>query len=992
MPHVYFAITRFTTLLLCMLLNSSSATEPQVFHSIDLTGNWCDTYKFDSTIRTRDAELADGQAKTFHQEINLSKGNYTICFEYDPFWDKADGYALKNQYESWLGFKINDIVKPLTFTRCDIAKSDHFAYRQEPWQATCDFKVEQNETFLSLSLSLHCRRPLRTRLKSISSLPTGINYLAVKPSDGGELLIAHGVPFLVRSMQWYHCGLDKNVDHGTIYPWDNGYTINCDNTPAKTVHFLGMIHNIDIANGSWYSPKGDHGYNHFVGDQAGEIIIQFADGSDATIPIIYGFNLWFGRPWDMIWHYNWYWDRHHSEWIGDLDKNLFSDIDAYRGIIRNSVAMVDGVRAPGSASSNTRFIFSVNLENKAVQSISVCGSDIYHDYPLISGITLETTNTTKKLVPLPSLAADASNIHPVSLVYIHQKKYEPALEALKHLLYTYVDEVPQLVRPEVPEGYFGPDYDFSGTQQAVRVATYLYYNGPGNASFIADSGMGCSSQVFPGYIIQYMEGAGFWFIRPLRFGSLTNWFKLYQEKSPGNFPGGNSAWTRGIGENLRECMAFGYDKYVNSYLDWLDNVMMTEANPPHWNRIAGNPNYCTYKKLVGEIEERGNRENDGHGICMWSRYMVWHWLGRPREWNKDRWKVTEAAVDWIQWQLDTDTIRPGIDKDVLYTESECAHNGYDFYSSYNCLHALKLSIRMAEQLGKNKTSKKWKNLYDQLQQGILNNLVDDSDFGPIWHTEPKCDWQDHAHKLAHIQLATEGFTYTPLEDYTTGKDAEYLRIDLNTYRFLMKDKNYNCLRMYGYGQGMMTQSALLLDQMADAEKFTRMMVDHCYLGRLGRWAAPEGIILHRSGQYYLPVNGYMGQDAHIADSTKAMRITLGVDDNDPDHLRLVPRYPSSWDHMEIEDYPVLTGNKRQKLNYQYQRNKNLQSFGYQLEHPIERISIRLGPIKETNVMVFHDGKTISGEPITSGDSQWIWIRNLTGQKGRIEIIEVDDSH
>jgi len=956
-------------------------------NKIDITGNWHDTPEHESAIKTRDPYLAEHETKTFEQKLNLPAGRYSLQFEYDPFWDTADGRALGMKYELFQGLKINDKLCPLTFTKVTNTEPSFSDYRKEPYQASCDFEVTSSNPVTCLNLTLGNLRPLRTWLICPAALPAASNYRAVTPTDGGETLVAHGLPFLVRKMQWYHCGLGQNLDHGTIKPWADGYTLDCGGATVKTAHFIGMTHNIDIGNGSWYSPKGDHGYAHFVGDQAGHITIDYADGMQSEIPIIFGFNLWFSRPWDMIWHYNWYWDRHQTAWIGDLDKNLFSGIEAYRGIIRNSVAMTDGVRAMGSASSNTRFIFSVDLENRPVKSIRVIGAKELHDYPLISGVTLETTASADTLTPLPAIAAESPNIYPVSLTDIKEKKYGPQIEALKHLLYTYIEDVPRLTRPEVPEGYFGPEYDFRGTQQAIRAATYLYYNGPGSASFIADSGMGCGSQVFSGYIMQYMDGAGFWFIKPVAFGSLTQWFKLYREKSPGDFPGQNNAWSRGIGELLRESMAFGYDKYVNTYIDWLDHALMTEANPPHWNRVVGST-HVTYTTKVGDIEERGNRENDGHGICMWGRYMIWHWLGRPQEWNEKRWPATQAAADWIQWQLDTDTLRPGVRKDILYTESECAHNAYDFYSSYNCLYGLKLSIRMAQQLGHADKIEQWTNLYNRMQQGILDHLVDQSDFGPIWHTEANCDWQDHAHKLAHIQLATEGDTYTPLQDYQTGKDAEYLKIDMNTYRYLMKDKNYNCLRMYGYGQGMMIQSALLMDQMADAEQFINMMVDHCYLPRFGGWASPEGIILHRSGKYYLPVNGYMGQDSHIADSTKAVRLMLGVDDNNSNHLRLVPRFPVAWDYIQITNYPVLIGQNRHRISYTYQRSDQRQDFTFSFDEPVNKVSVRLGPIPEGKVIsqVLFSEQPTAFKELQSGDSRWVWVTDMKGKQGKVELL------
>src|SRR5207244_5046601 len=169
-----------------------------------------------------------------------------------------------------------------------------------------------------------------------------------------------------------------------------------------------------------------------------------------------------------------------------------------------------------------------------------------------------------------------------------------------------------------------------------------------------------------------------------------------------------------------------------------------------------------------------------------------------------------------------------------------------------------LSIRLAEQIGRSDAVRRWKTLHARLRQGILDNLVDQSAAGPVWHTEPDCEWQDHAHKLVHIHLATEGDSFAPLQDYAAGDEIDrmYLQISRNSYRFLMKDRNYDCLRMFGYGQGMMTQAALLLDEMSDAEQFINMMMTYYYLPRLGGWAAPEGIIVHRTGKYYLPVHGY----------------------------------------------------------------------------------------------------------------------------------------
>ena len=115
----------------------------------------------------------------------------------------------------------------------------------------------------------------------------------------------HGLPFRV-STERRKESLPINKD------------LPCHGARIKTAHFLGMIHSIDIGNGSWYSPKGDHSRSHFVGDKAGSIEIKWSDGETTSVPIIFGFNLWWSRPWDMIWH-----NEQFGQRAGHLDRHLF---------------------------------------------------------------------------------------------------------------------------------------------------------------------------------------------------------------------------------------------------------------------------------------------------------------------------------------------------------------------------------------------------------------------------------------------------------------------------------------------------------------------------------------------------------------------------------------------------------------------------------------------------------------------------------------------
>ena len=1004
------------TLLAALLLASSAVLHAQAASSnaaatgrtvcVDITGNWLEKgAERLAHVQTAEPPLKPSEPAAFFQELAGVTRDYVLEFDYIPAWDidpGTPGHAIGNQFEKFDGITMNGLpVVPVGWMK----KSG------KPPGYTLSLKLKAPaDGRVRLGFTWRDTRPPITRITLPNPVSQRSCFQALAPvpsaqpvASPGELLVAHGIPFLsagisydrqewMKGFNYWHpdaSGVKTTEKACPILPWDGKTALNAGDVETDVIHFLGMIHFLDWGNGSWGSPKGDFSYNHFVGDKAGDLLLAWTDGSTTEIPLIFGFNLWYSRPWDMCWHFNpglsWKTENFDGRLLGGKPGNL--------EMVSDALALVDGIRPRGALSSNGRFIFSVDCGGRKLRSVALRNVPELKFGPLVSAVTIETKTPSAKLRTLPSLSTAPLNVKTVTLADITEGRYQQGMRNIMRLFYTFVDELPKLDRPQVPKNYFGPAYDFRGSANAIYAANYLYVNGPGNAAFIADRGMGCGSPVFRGQLVGfYCDASGMWYSKPSHFKSLENWFKVYLDTEPGKLPGHGNAWSRGVGENLREAMALGYDKFAGTYVDWMDEALMRNAVPPHWTRIIGNnpyPQFVGRTRKVGGVTEDGNRENDGHGICMWGRYMVWHWGGRSQAWNKQRWSATKAAVDWIQWQLDTDTLFPGKRKDVLFTESECVHGGYEIYSSYNCLHGLKLSIRLAEQLGKKNEVEKWTALWKRLRQGLLDNLVDQDEFGPIWHTDEHCNWQDHAHKLAHIQLAPDGVTYTPLEDYTKldATEQKYLEISRNSYRYLMKAKNYNCLRMYGYGQGMMTQSALLLDEMADASQFLDMLLRYSYLPNLDGWATPEGIITHRSGKYYLAVNGYSGQDAHIADSLKAVRLMLGIDDNDPARFRLIPRFPADWTHASIKEFPVLTGEHRQKFAYTYTRTADTHRLSFEFEQPVKVMDVRLGPLPEKAniVSVTANGVAVIFKELRSGDSRWVWVRNLSGKTADVVV-------
>lgn len=956
-----------------LLLASKTVDASPALTPIDITGNWRSSDDSDRII-VREPAIQRDDPRTFEQILQTVPGNHAIEIDYSPSRDTDPGNSLRGNVTAYQGLTVNGTAIPLTFVK----KGDVFTARGE-------FMAVGDRTHLELAF-FNTRAPV-TRLLA-PRFNTHPRFHALPPAGEGELMAVRGMPFLLRKHAFFESTVGElGMDHGSLAEWRDGMSLDCKGARASRVHFLGMIHNIDLGSASWYCKHGDAGYAHFAGDRAGQISLEFDGGVTEEVPLVFGYNIWFSKPWDLFWFFA-PWGRPVNR-ITNYDAQLFAGNDLARGVLQDSLKLRDGLRSPLVAGTNARFVYSLELEDRPLRRIRITGNENLHDFPLISAVTLETAESIAGLATLPEIAQEWDRAPADTLSAVRSAKWQEAVRQLKETIYVSEAQLPKLSEPEIPRDYFGPRYAFEGAQEAVYAATYLYRNGPECATHVADSGNACNSKTANRMTAWYTHNTGVWVGIDSIYGSIERWFDLYKTRNPGEMPGTGEAWSRGIGELIRESMAFGYDKFIDSYIDWLDRSLFNDASPPHWIRAPGSAELSPDYRVVahGELRETGNRENDGHGICMWGRYMTWHWKGRPREWAEARFKATEAAVRWIQYQLDTDAVYPGTRKDVLYTESECAHEGYDIYSTYNCLHGVRLSARMARATGRDRLAGEWEKLERRLRTGILKELVDHSADGPIWHTDPACDWQDNAHKLVPIHLASDGDTFTPREDWQS-ESAEFraiLDITINSYRALLKSRNYDFLRAYGYGQGFMLQAALLLDEMHDATELVNLMVTRCYLPHMARWCAPEGILQHPSGKFWMPMNGYAGQDSHLADSVKALRLMLGVDDNRIGELHIVPRYPKEWTRLQVSGFPVITGSNRQHLTYSYERSAQEQAFHYSFSDREASFHLRLGPIDPswTSIAVEHSGRPAACRIVSSGDSVWVWTEVQASMAGTV---------
>ena len=108
----------------------------------------------------------------------------------------------------------------------------------------------------------------------------------------------------------------------------------------------------------------------------------------------------------------------------------------------------------------------------------------------------------------------------------------------------------------------------------------------------------------------------------------------------------------------------------------------------------------------------------------------------------------------------------------------------------------------------------------------------------------------------------------------------------------------------GYGQGFVTQAALLLDRMQDATRMLDWAAREIYDPRFGSFIVPEGCEIDPTGRFWYRM-GDLGNGVQEAEIVKALRIMIGVDDTHPNRLRFFPRMPYGWSGMTAERYPVL---------------------------------------------------------------------------------------
>jgi hypothetical protein len=316
---------------------------------------------------------------------------------------------------------------------------------------------------------------------------------------------------------------------------------------------------------------------------------------------------------------------------------------------------------------------------------------------------------------------------------------------------------------------------------------------------------------------------------------------------------------------------------------------------------------------------------------------------------------------------------------ILFTTSEAAAMvGNSVYPDYTCVNALRGLAQMADSIGETNSAAQWRDRADKMQTAIVRQYkIDDPKYGRVW-TLKSAGWPNKSTVLGPLVLLADYEGFAPEDDDSVLhpiNEAAYQRL-VDTY----KPFGFYGLAM-GYGQGLVTQSALLLDRMHDATKMLDWAAKEIYDPRFGSFITPEACDVDPTGRYMYRI-GDLGNGVQEAEIVKMLRLVIGVDDTQPGRLQFYPRLPYDWNGITVSKYPVLfehSGkNETALLNYRLKRVNDGMKLEINADKNLGTVAMRLGPFdNQPDISNIHiNGQNPAGASIErSGDSWWVQFKS-----------------
>jgi hypothetical protein len=764
------------------------------------------------------------------------------------------------------------------------------------------------------------------------------SFYQILPKHAGNTvdLNLHGIPFKVIQTDRGYANLASSAE---------SMVVANQPLPVQAIFFLGMVTEKPEASAWWGPTERWYAYNNriFIGDQPGKIFIVYQDTTADVVPVIFGVNLWnyelLNEVKDSEGYLTTYW--------GPYPEPFQSDRRA-RALLDSSLVLMGNDTVKGA-----KYIMGIKARNKPVSRIILSNDNVRTAGFYITAITCMTTPSD--LNPAWRLTDER---------FYAQKKYYENMDKLARRLYQFRDELPLSDPLRLPENYNGPVVTFTGSPLAEVFTNVYIHNLHDMRTKKVDShgGMHTSSGDLADFGIY------------IGMGTFKTNAKCYYDH----------VWTRDLGRCLMEIVESGETertvKAGNEALRLLYDPS-SRFNQPNWKRIA-NASELNNEELWRSV---GGKENDGHGAMMLFIYRLIQHRCVDGEWIRTNWKALCDAAEWFCWQMDNPE-KSGFNR-VLSSESEAStqqYGSFDLFSNYNAYMGLKSFAILAAWNDDEQHRARWDKYADSLHNGIMEMFTTmHPRFGRIFVDITNDCWTWEYKRFAPLFLASDLNTYD-----LVAKDPELYSICYNTYLAQKEDYfSYASGRQMGYGQGYITEAAIMLDEPDDMRGYVEQAAAFCYHHADYNYIVPEGVVVHPSERFWFR-NSDLGNCVQQAEIIKAGRLLIGLDDLDPEKgLSVIPRLPSTWKTIEVQDYPVvatdLNGQSiRSLIKYQLRRIEQGYSFSLEASVPVRMNQLRLGPFKSKNIKIT-PGKIPFAEKEIRG-RYYIYV-DLSGCKGPISL-------
>lgn len=761
--------------------------------------------------------------------------------------------------------------------------------------------------------------------------------LPLGPGESGKQALArYGVPFLKQVLPLQRGGsaevsVGGRAERIFLLGMTDGVKATDDaNEPPYSLH-PGSNPLFPVY--GWADPR-DWSYRIFVGDELGRICVEYADGTTQVFPLRAGEGVWFGRP------------------FYDFREPFPTDAQL-RQALAGSLRLF-----PPTPQKDGDYVAVIDPKPVAIRSIAFENTPLKRGTLVIKGLTLESKDAAMSgAVALPpgAFPKDFERfVRTRALRPLGSDEAQTAqrLTQLKRALYTSDAQFRGLhVTPSTPPGYAGPEVAFSGSVFAEILANVFRYNLMDIVAKIDAEGMYHTST----------KGAVSW-------GGY---------KGIGTFRSGvggyyGVTYTRDMGRSLGELAQLGDLGAAERCADHDLRIARRYATdpalkykgvqlPPHWSMVANDPRANSF-------------ENDGQGLTILFLYKLWQREPDREAWLRARWPDIKAAGDWILWQFAHPEIS-GAKDGLLHTTGESANgDGYSVYPDAICMHALRDLAVMAESIGDNESAAAWRERANKMQAAITAGyLVNDAQYGRVW-TLDYSNWTHKGSVLGPLIFQADDDGFAPGDSY-----PQWRAVNQATYQRLID--SYKPFGFYGqsmgYGQGFVTQSALLLDRMRDASTMLDWAAKQIYDPRIGSYIVPEGVEIDPSGRYWYKI-GDLGNGVQEAEIVKMLRLVIGVDDTHPDRLQLFPRMPYDWSKIAVSKYPVVFASEGKldtaQLEYRLRRSGDRMELHVAADKNLGPVAVRLGPFakRPAAASVRVNGALPPGATAEqSGDAWWL---------------------